>query len=104
MRKMIGRRHFLTGAGAVAALGNCTGYGARALFGDQSIIPVRGQLTRLIPQPEVHYGIVYRGVSLVPRRDGLVVQQLGPNDGFGFGDETALPDRAEAETAVKTIG
>ena len=31
MQRLIGRRHFLTGAGAVAALGNATGYGARAL-------------------------------------------------------------------------
>ena len=27
---------------------NCTGYGARALFNDTSITPVRGQITRLI--------------------------------------------------------
>jgi hypothetical protein len=33
-------------------LSNATGYGARALFGDESIVPVRGQLARMIPQPE----------------------------------------------------
>ena len=41
---------------------NATGYGSRALFDDQSITPVRGQLTRLIPQPEVNYGLTYRNV------------------------------------------
>jgi len=46
---------------------NATGYGARALFGDQSLTPVRGQLARVIPQPEVNYGLFYKGVSFVPR-------------------------------------
>jgi hypothetical protein len=82
---------------------NCTGYGARALFGDDSVVPVRGQLARLIPQPEVNYGIFYRGVSLVPRRDGLVVQSVGGDEGIGYGDDTTVPDRAEAEAAVATI-
>lgn len=82
---------------------NATGYGSRALFDDQTIIPVRGQLTRLIPQPEVNYGLFYKGVSFVPRRDGLVFQSVGENDYFGFNDETTVPDRAEAEFAVNTI-
>ena len=32
---------------------NCPGYGARALWKDESIIPVRGQIAWLIPQREV---------------------------------------------------
>ena len=82
---------------------NATGYGARALFRDETITPVRGQLARLIPQPDLHYSVIYDNVLLAPRRDGLVVQALGPNDGFGFGDDSILPDRAEAEQAVATI-
>jgi hypothetical protein len=82
---------------------NATGYGARALFGDESITPVRGQLTRVIPQPEVGYGLFYKGVSLVPRRDGLVFQAVGDSDYYGFDDATAVPDRTEAEHAVNTI-
>jgi glycine/D-amino acid oxidase-like deaminating enzyme len=82
---------------------NATGYGARALFGDESITPVRGQLTRVIPQPEVGYGLFYKGVSFVPRRDGLVFQAVGENDYYGFADATTVPDPAEAEHAVKTI-
>jgi hypothetical protein len=82
---------------------NATGYGARALFGDQSITPVRGQLARVIPQPEVSYGLIYKGVAFVPRRDGLVFQALGANDYYGFDDATTVPDRAEAERAVNTI-
>jgi glycine/D-amino acid oxidase-like deaminating enzyme len=83
---------------------NATGYGSRALFGDESIIPVRGQLARLIPQPEVNYGLFYKNVSFVPRRDGLVFQVVGDNDYYGFNDDSTVPDRAEAELAVNTIG
>jgi glycine/D-amino acid oxidase-like deaminating enzyme len=82
---------------------NATGYGSRALFGDESIVPVRGQLARMIPQPEVNYGVFYKGVSFVPRRDGLVFQVVGDDDYYGFNDDTTVPDRAEAELAVNTI-
>jgi glycine/D-amino acid oxidase-like deaminating enzyme len=82
---------------------NATGYGARALFGDQSVIPVRGQLTRTIPQADVSYGLFYKNVSFLPRRDGLVFQVVGENDYYGYDDETEVPDRAEAEHAVNTV-
>jgi glycine/D-amino acid oxidase-like deaminating enzyme len=82
---------------------NATGYGARALFNDQSVIPVRGQVARMIPQPQVGYGLMYRGVAFVPRRDGHVFQVLGPDDYYGFNDTSTMPDRAEAELAVNTI-
>jgi len=82
---------------------NATGYGARALFGDESVTPVRGQLARVVPEPDIHYGLIYHGVAFVPRRDGLVFQVLGGGDYFGFGDATTTPDRAEAEHAVSTI-
>jgi glycine/D-amino acid oxidase-like deaminating enzyme len=81
---------------------NATGFGARALFGDQSLTPVRGQLARAIPQPEIGYGLYYKGVSFVPRRDGLVFQVV-EDDYFGFGDDTTVPDRSEAGRAVNTI-
>lgn len=80
---------------------NATGYGARALFGDESIIPVRGQLMRLIPQPEVTYGLSYNNlVSMLPRRDGIVVQSNSPND---FNNADATPDRAAAERSVQIL-
>lgn len=82
---------------------NATGYGARALFGDESLTPVRGQLARAIPQPGLNYGLFYKGVSFVPRRDGLVFQVGGDDDYYGFNDDTAIPDRAEADHAVNTI-
>jgi D-amino-acid oxidase len=64
---------------------------------------VRGQLAHLIPQPEIHYGLYYKRVSFVPRRDGLVLQFVGDSDYFGFNDDSTVPDRAEAELAVNTI-
>jgi glycine/D-amino acid oxidase-like deaminating enzyme len=82
---------------------NATGYGARALFDDQSIVPVRGQVARAVPQPQINYGLIYRDTAFVPRRDGFVFQVIGENDYYGFNDDSAAPDRAEAEHAVATI-
>jgi glycine/D-amino acid oxidase-like deaminating enzyme len=82
---------------------NCTGYGARALFSDESIVPVRGQLTRLVPQPEVNYGLAYRNVFVVPRRDGIVLQYFGADEAQGYNDPSTEPDLQEARQAVDTI-
>jgi glycine/D-amino acid oxidase-like deaminating enzyme len=82
---------------------NCTGYGARALWKDESIVPVRGQLAVLIPQPEVTYGVNYHQVGVIPRRDGLIVQYNGPSDAYGYNNADETPDRAESERAVQTI-
>lgn len=82
---------------------NCTGYGARALWKDETITPVRGQIAWLAPQPEVRYGLYYRHVSVLPRPDGIVVQQVGDSDMWGYGVAEERPDRAEAEAAVATI-
>src|SRR5687768_16401877 len=40
---------------------NCTGLGSRALFGDQKLIPMRGQLVVLLPQPEIDYCYIAGG-------------------------------------------
>ncbi|HXC60561.1 MAG TPA: FAD-dependent oxidoreductase [Steroidobacteraceae bacterium] len=88
---------------AQKTLVNCTGYGARALLGDESIIPVRGQLTHVMPQPEAFYGVNYHRVGLTPRRDGFVLQQQGEDDYYGYGDSSREPDMAVAEATLKTI-
>jgi hypothetical protein len=92
----------------IAALGkrvviNCTGYGARALWRDDSVVPVRGQITRLIPQADVRYGISYKHVYVVPRRDGIVVQAVEGGDMKGYGDTNETVDRAESDHAVRTL-
>jgi len=92
----------------IAALGkrvaiNCTGYGARALWRDDSVTPVRGQIARLTPQADVHYGLYYKHVYVVPRRDGIVVQALEGGDMKGYGDANETVDRAESDRAVTTL-
>ncbi|MEO1657958.1 MAG: FAD-dependent oxidoreductase [Pseudomonadota bacterium] len=82
---------------------NCTGYGARALLGDDSVVPVRGQIAWLAPQPGVHYGVYYRNGTVLARRDGIVIQDRGPNEDFGYGIEEEIPDRAEFEAVLATL-
>ena len=81
---------------------NATGYGARALFKDDSIVPVRGQTARLIPQPEVNYSLYTGHLSIVPRSDGVLVQVIGDTGNFNNSDLT--PNRAVSEAAVKELG
>jgi glycine/D-amino acid oxidase-like deaminating enzyme len=80
---------------------NATGYGARTLFGDESIVPVRGQIVRLIPQPEVTYGLMYSDrFYMVPRRDAIILQTQARGD---FGNAEITPDRAAAERTVQDV-
>lgn len=52
---------------------NCTGLGAKALFQDAELTPVRGQLTFLVPQPEVTYATVFEDTYMFSRRDGVLL-------------------------------
>jgi len=81
---------------------NATGYGARQLMGDNSLVPVRGQIARLVQQPEVRYGLNWRGhnLNVVSRRDGLLVQSSVDGD---FDNEDTTPDRTVAEAAVQRL-
>lgn len=59
---------------------NCSGLGARTLFGDEKLIPVRGQLEVLLPQPEIDYGYIGPG-HMFPRSDGIFLGgTFDPND------------------------
>jgi glycine/D-amino acid oxidase-like deaminating enzyme len=82
---------------------NCTGYGARALMRDDSVIPVRGQLTHVAPQMEAFYGVNYRKVGLTPRRDGFVLQYQGDGDYYGYDDAGTQPDMDVAGLTIRTI-
>ena len=58
---------------------NCTGLGARSLFNDQELIPRKGQLMVLPPQPEVDYILAIVG-DMVSRKDGILLGGLSePN-------------------------
>ena len=52
---------------------NCTGLGAKALFGDDELTPVKGQLTFLLPQPEVDYITLADDLYMFPRTDGILL-------------------------------
>ncbi len=56
-----------------AVVVNCTGLGAGALFSDAELIPIKGQLTFLLPQPEVNYIVLAGDLYMFPRRDGIVL-------------------------------
>jgi D-amino-acid oxidase len=82
---------------------NCTGYGARALWKDESVIPVRGQIAWLIPQPEVNYGLQFGNLNILARRDGIVVQSQEQGEATGWNDSNETADRAEADRAVQAL-
>ena len=60
---------------------NCTGLGSSTLFNDRELTPLKGQLTVLVPQPEVDYntfGGLRRtsggfGIHMQPRSDGIIL-------------------------------
>lgn len=52
---------------------NCTGLGAKALFNDDELTPVKGQLTILLPQPEVDYNVLPEDLYMFPRSDGILL-------------------------------
>jgi hypothetical protein len=85
------------------AIIHSTGYGAKALFNDASITPVRGQIGWLIPQPEVNYGFYYRNLNMLARRDGIVMQLSEQGEASGWNDTNETPDRGEAERAVQVL-
>ena len=51
---------------------NCSGLGAKLLFGDEELSPAKGQLTILLPQPEIDYIVDIAG-DMVSRKDGLLL-------------------------------
>jgi D-amino-acid oxidase len=82
---------------------NCPGYGARQLWSDESIVPVRGQIAWLIPQEGVHYGLYYKDVNVLARRDGIVVQPTFGGEDEGWNDTNEQPDRAAAVAGVEVL-
>lgn len=52
---------------------NCTGLGSKALFQDEELVPVKGQLTFLLPQPEIQYAVLADDTYMFPRSDGILL-------------------------------
>jgi glycine/D-amino acid oxidase-like deaminating enzyme len=83
---------------------NASGLGARELFGDQELVPLKGQLTVLVPQAEVNYRTSSGGrtetpgslgIHMMPRSDGII---LGGTSQRGIW--TMEPDEEERKRVV----
>jgi len=61
---------------------NCTGLGSKALFGDEELIPVKGQLTVMVPQREVTYSASGRPPGVPPPPPSPAGQGEGGNNQF----------------------
>jgi glycine/D-amino acid oxidase-like deaminating enzyme len=82
-----------------------TGYAARDLWQDRTVIPVRGQTAWLVPQPEANYSLRFSNISLMSKADGIVMMNNNPDIGemLGVGDSNELPARAPFEEALATM-
>lgn len=76
---------------------NCTGLGSRALLGDEELIPVRGQLAILLPQPEVRYAYAGEAGYMFPRADGIL---LGGT--FERNEWVTTPDPADIARIIES--
>jgi len=86
---------------------NCTGLGARALFGDATMIAARGQLVVFLPQPELDYNLTYGATYIFPRSDGIITGGTFERDNWSTepDPETTLKILAgAAETAALMRG
>lgn len=64
---------------------NCTGIGSRRLCRDESLVPVRGQIVLIGPQPEMDWSINHEGFYVYPRQHDTV---LGGTREVGVWDES----------------
>ena len=79
---------------------NCTGLGAKILFGDEELVPLKGLLVILAPQDEVHYS-TNGGVDIPPTQRGLFIHMMPRRDGIVLGGTSergvSTPDISETE-------
>jgi D-amino-acid oxidase len=87
-----------------SVIANCSGLGSHDLFADKELVPLKGQLTVLVPQSEVNYRttggvkpppVFGLGIHMMPRADGIV---LGGTSQRGVW--TMEPDEAERRRIV----
>ena len=79
---------------------NCTGLGAKELFGDEELVPLKGLLVILAPQDEVNYS-TNGGVNIPPAQRGLFIHMMPRRDGIVLGGTSergvSTPDISETE-------
>ena len=74
---------------------NCTGLGSKTLFDDEELTPIKGQLSVLLPQPDVDYMVVAPGLYMIPRGDGIVLGSTNEE-----GDWTLEPSETEMQRVL----
>jgi glycine/D-amino acid oxidase-like deaminating enzyme len=83
---------------------NCTGLGARDLFGDKELVPLKGQLSVLVPQADVNYHT--SGGLRPPLPGALGLHSMARSDGIALGGTsqrdvwTLEPDEDERKRVV----
>ena len=95
-RKFISRNEVLTSL-PQKVLVNCTGLGARTLWSDDRMVPIKGQLAMLPAQPALHYLYGQNGY-LFPRSDHVVIGGT-----FEQGVNNEMPDEAVCAGLVEHI-
>jgi D-amino-acid oxidase len=74
---------------------NCTGLGSRQILNDLELVPVKGQLSILLPQPEINYSYMVHSpenlLYMFPRKDGII---LGGT--YDKGNWSLEPDEKES--------
>jgi D-amino-acid oxidase len=70
---------------------NCTGLGSATLFGDTELVPIKGQLVFLVPQPEVNYC----AGGMMPRNDGIALGHVNQR-----GNASLEVDEGERERVI----
>jgi D-amino-acid oxidase len=72
---------------------NCTGLGAKTLFADEELTPVKGQLTVLLPQPEIDYIVLADDLYMMPRSDGILLGGTHERGEWGLDPNKEAMDR-----------
>ncbi len=88
---------------------NCTGLGSKTLFHDDELVPIKGQLTVCIPQPEVNYRASGRlpnstvNASINPRSDGITVGNMMERGNWSL-DVNEEVRRQNVDAAIRFFG
>jgi len=61
------------------------------------------RLAHPIPQEGVNYGIQYKELWVLARRDGIVIQPMSQGEDTGWNDDNEEPSRDEAEGGVRRL-
>jgi len=79
-----------------------TGFAARDLWHDKTVMPVRGQTGWLVPQREANYSIRYKSGLALSKSDGVCIMHFDNELGEmqGVGNSLELPDRDDVLAAM----